>query len=278
LLNFKGDKAEAQGVAALVTWLWKVKGVPPSEILVLSRTDRYGTFTKAIKEELSNRGIPISDPSLVETVLAESSNRRLLAILRLLVQSADSLAWWSLLSLQEHVGDAFIDYAFNTSIASTTTFAEAFLAAANADFAGAPSASRSAARALWQEVSSLLQAIELPTQEEGLAWGKWILDQIESGRLPNCSDQLKNLLIEIDGAVEANVELRRYLSQIHPLGVDLMRARSDGARFMTMTGSKGLTVRATIVVGVDNDLIPRPDVDPAEERRLLYVAMTRSRE
>jgi hypothetical protein len=46
--------------------------------------------------------------------------------------------------------------------------------------------------------------------------------------------------------------------------------------FMTMVGSKGLTVGATIVVGVDNDLVPRPDQDLSEERRLLYVVMTRS--
>ena len=45
---------------------------------------------------------------------------------------------------------------------------------------------------------------------------------------------------------------------------------------MTMVGSKGLTVKATIVLGVDNDLVPRPDCDYAEERRILYVGMTRS--
>ena len=44
---------------------------------------------------------------------------------------------------------------------------------------------------------------------------------------------------------------------------------------MTMAGSKGLTVEATIVAGLEHGLIPRPDADQAEERRLLYVAMTR---
>ena len=45
---------------------------------------------------------------------------------------------------------------------------------------------------------------------------------------------------------------------------------------MTMQSSKGLTVAATIVMGVDNDLIPNPRYTNSEERRLLYVAMTRS--
>ena len=43
-----------------------------------------------------------------------------------------------------------------------------------------------------------------------------------------------------------------------------------------MTGCKGLTVRATIVAGVDDHVVPRPDGDPDEERRLLYVTMTRA--
>jgi superfamily I DNA/RNA helicase len=77
---------------------------------------------------------------------------------------------------------------------------------------------------------------------------------------------------------EAEEGLGRYLSQLQPLAEDLARAQSGGVRFMTMVGSKGLTVRATIVVGVDNDLIPRPEQDINEERRLLFVAMTRSQE
>jgi DNA helicase-2/ATP-dependent DNA helicase PcrA len=47
---------------------------------------------------------------------------------------------------------------------------------------------------------------------------------------------------------------------------------------MTMIGSKGLTVRATVVAGVDDGIVPRRDADLNEERRLLYVAMTRAKE
>jgi superfamily I DNA/RNA helicase len=72
--------------------------------------------------------------------------------------------------------------------------------------------------------------------------------------------------------------LGRYLAQIQPLSQDLARAQSDGVRFMTMVSSKGLTVRATLVVGVENDLVPRFGQNLLEERRLLYVAMTRSTE
>jgi DNA helicase-2/ATP-dependent DNA helicase PcrA len=46
---------------------------------------------------------------------------------------------------------------------------------------------------------------------------------------------------------------------------------------MTMGGSKGLTVQATIVAGAEEGIVPRPEAELAEERRLLYVAMTRAR-
>lgn len=65
---------------------------------------------------------------------------------------------------------------------------------------------------------------------------------------------------------------------VTPLGKDRALAESRGVRIMTMIGSKGLTVRATIIVGLDDGIVPRPDQDLGEERRLLYVAMTRAKD
>ncbi len=47
---------------------------------------------------------------------------------------------------------------------------------------------------------------------------------------------------------------------------------------MTMTQSKGLTVDTAIVMGVEDGIIPMPHPkgEINEERRLLYVAMTRA--
>ena len=83
--------------------------------------------------------------------------------------------------------------------------------------------------------------------------------------------------MQLDDLVEEDVELGRFLNQIQPLGSDLAATKSEGVRFMTMAASKGLTVEATIVAGVEEGIIPRPDANLAEERRLLYVAMTRAR-
>lgn len=278
LLKFRGDQSEAKGVGDLVTWLRDAKGVPAAEILVLSRTDRSGTFTRPIKEELSSRGVPISDSSAVEAMLAENENRRLIAHLRLRVHRTDSLAWWTLLDTQPGVGGRFVEYIFNRASVTNSAFGEAFVAAAMEGFANAPRGTTKPATLLWNEVIAMIDAVRLPGEDEATRWGKWIVGGSGAGKLPCCSEPLAQLLGQIDDVIEVGERLGRFLSQIQPIGEDLMRAQSEGVRFMTMTGSKGLTVRAAIIVGVDNDLIPRPDADLAEERRLLYVAMTRPQE
>ncbi|MBN2079441.1 MAG: UvrD-helicase domain-containing protein [Spirochaetes bacterium] len=51
-----------------------------------------------------------------------------------------------------------------------------------------------------------------------------------------------------------------------------------GVHFMTMHASKGLEFDVVVVAGVADSIIPDPDNDIEEERRLLYVACTRARE
>ena len=55
-------------------------------------------------------------------------------------------------------------------------------------------------------------------------------------------------------------------------------AHSEGVRIMTLGGAKGLSVRATIIGAVEEGIVPRPNSDLSEERRLLYVGMTRAKE
>jgi DNA helicase-2/ATP-dependent DNA helicase PcrA len=278
LLAFRGEVSEARGVADLIMWLKNTRRIPFSKILVLSRTDRAGTFTKPIKDELKSRNVPVSDPSAVQSLLAENSNRRLLATLRLLANANDSLAWWTLTSTQGRLGEKFVAHISELAKARHSTWGETFVAEARTSFLNAPSIARTPAANLWQEMSAFIEHTELPVDTDGFDWGNWIVERVNGNQLPSCTDELKQLLIQVDGATEKKNDLGLFLSQVEPIGKDLAMAHSEGVRFMTMVGSKGLTVEATIIVGVENDLIPRPDQDLSEERRLLYVAMTRPRE
>ena len=58
----------------------------------------------------------------------------------------------------------------------------------------------------------------------------------------------------------------------------LLGAEFPHVPFMTMHASKGLEFDTVVVIGVADGIIPDPDADIEEERRLLFVACTRARE
>jgi uncharacterized protein (TIGR00375 family) len=61
---------------------------------------------------------------------------------------------------------------------------------------------------------------------------------------------------------------------------DAYLPRAEKVSVMTMHAAKGLEFPVVFIAGCEKDLIPlkRPGADPAEERRLFYVAMTRAME
>jgi ATP-dependent DNA helicase UvrD/PcrA len=275
LLAFGGHVSEAQGIARLVQKLIDNQEIPASEILVLLRTDYNGMFSSIIKPQLERLGIAYSDPDAVKRMLAEPSHRRMLEMFRLLVRRDDSLAWASLFRLAVGVGDAFIDYVYERARERPARFGEVLLEAHAAGFPDAPTAPANAASAVIDQALAWLEEHE-PPEGDDVAWGAWMLEVSGGEVTPAPSEALAELLLVLDDLAEPGQELERYLGQIIPLGEDLERAESAGVRIMTMASAKGLTVRATIIAALEDQVIPRPDVDPSEERRLLYVAMTRS--
>jgi superfamily I DNA/RNA helicase len=62
---------------------------------------------------------------------------------------------------------------------------------------------------------------------------------------------------------------------------DTLQAETEGVRLMTLHASKGLEFRCVFIVGCEEGLLPyslfeSKQADPEEERRLLYVGMTRA--
>jgi DNA helicase-2/ATP-dependent DNA helicase PcrA len=278
LLGFPGDGTEAIGVGDLVRHLIDDEEVHAEDILILLRGDHNGNFSRPIKAALDERGIQYSDPEVVERMLGEPANRRMLETFRLLVNPSDSLAWASLLCLTHGIGDTFLDYIYERARVARTQFGEALLQAYEQHFPGGPRGSAPRATALIREVNEWLEAHELPEETPENGWGHWMIEVAGGDVVPAPSAPFAELLQALDGLVELDEEFGRFLSQIGPLGKDRSLAESQGVRIMTMGGSKGLTVRATIVAGLEEGIMPRPDCDLQEERRLLYVAMTRAKE
>ena len=281
LLKFTDEIEEAKVVADIITWLHRYKELPLPEILVLYRTETIGRVViPKIREILKDRDIATSDPTVIYKLLSVPENRRLLSILHLICNPTDSLAWWTLINLTRGLGDGFVNAVYELAYKSNISFGQALSLEAEKGFINCPPRSRAFISSLWAEISALLQGIELE-EDPPENWGGWIQGEIQAARLPSCTPELLELLLSIGSEIAEHEEaedLDRFLSQIEPKAKDLFQSQSNGVRFMSMMGSKGLTVKATIVVGVDNDIIPFPRGDQNEERRLLYVAMTRSTE
>lgn len=276
LLAFPSQVTEATGIADLIAHLIRDEGVPPGQILVLFRADRAGLFSKPIKAHLTERGIPLADPDVVKRALQDKGNRSSLELARLMVRREDSLAWASLLVLTTGVGDTLIDYVYGRAASGRIGFGRAVLDAYSEGFPGAPrSADR--ATAMIREKLTWLDSHHLPDSAPEGGWGHWLVDLLRNETDHPFGDELASVVVDLDEIAEASETLGRFLGQIQPLGADLGSARGDGVRFMSMAASKGLTVEAAIVVGVEEGLIPRPSASIAEERRLLYVAMTRAK-
>ena len=262
-------------MARLVRWLIERRGVAPEDIVILLRSNRNNMWSKPITEALQRFSIPVVNPGAVDAMLAEPSNRRLLAIARLVVNRADSLAWWTIFDLTHGIGPKVRDHFYEGARAAGTTFG-AQLLSENADgFFLLTHRQRLVAETVGP-VLDLVNSVDLEGADLGdHGWGTWLARQAPS--LGGCEDAFKELLIDIDEIVDRTTGLRGLLSQIRPVGKDIRSGRAAGAvRLMSMSGSKGLTVKATLIMGVEDGVIPHPKADPGEERRLLYVAMTRA--
>ena len=276
VLAFNTHDQESQGVADLIEHLIKDEQVPPGEILVLSRGDRAGLFSGPIKGELARRGIQGCDPGVVKRALEDTDNRRSLEVLSLMVRRDDPLSWAALCLLTGGVGESFIDYVYARAAEARSGFGSTLLRLWGEGFPQAPASSRRMAPVI-VDVVTWLDAHPLPGQRPEEGWGAWILDLAGDAVVPTFSTELADILVALDATIEDPRDFGRYLNQVQPLGSDLAASRDDGVRFMTMASSKGLTVQATIIIAAEDGIIPRPQASLAEERRLLYVALTRAR-
>jgi DNA helicase-2/ATP-dependent DNA helicase PcrA len=268
LLSFPGQASEADGVADIIDQLLHRDGVAPEEILVLVRGDHNRTFTRPIKGALDDRQIAYSDPDAVTRMLGEASNRRMLATFRLLVNDRDSLAWATILYLTEGISEAWFNYLYEKARERRCQFGRILWDLHDAGFPDAPRTSPRVATLL-RAISAWTVAHQVPIETPEAGWGHWMVQAAGGDVVPNPTDACRELLFSLDALVDPTEDLGRYLSQITPLGKDRAAAEARGVRIMTMIGSKGLTVRATILAGLDDGIVPRVDADLSEERRLL---------
>ena len=276
LLSFKNDRGEVEGVRDLVTGLIRHEQLDAAEIIVLTRSDHHGMFSSPIAEAMRENDIPVGDSGELDRLLDEDTSRRLLASARLCAEPQDSLAWATLLKLAPGIGPVFTDYVTERARSAGSRFGATLLALHEAGYPDAPRSSVRAATVV-SNVRQWLEGRSMPNAAE-MRWGEWMLAQCDGVVVPQPTRGFADLLLELDAVDHKERTLSGFVGQVGPLGADLRSSKDTGVRIMTMTRAKGLTARAAILVGLDTGLIPRPGAPLDEERRLLYVAMTRSTE
>ena len=276
LLAFNNDAEELEGVCGLVKGLVDDEQVSESDIIILTRSDSRGMFSSPIASALQAINVPVGDPGELDRILGEPVNRRLVAAARLCADPYDSLAWATVLKLASGVGEGFADYVAEHARNARQRFGESLLLLHEAGYPDGPRSSNRAKNVVadfwrWLDDHGAVDDAETP-------WGEWMLAQSGGEVVQTPTPEFADLLLDLDSEGHGDLTLGGFVGQIKPLGADLRSSKNSGVRIMTMARAKGLTARATILVGLETGLVPRPRGSLAEERRLLYVAMTRSTE
>lgn len=277
-LSFRNQDHERDGVARLVAHLIGRRGLRPSEIVIMLRADHNGVWSGPLRQTLNKRGIPAVDVEQALAPLAEVTTRSALAIARLAVHREDSLAWWSLLRTTWGISEEFESAVTDESIARRERFAQRLARVAMDPPVGAPENSVKRAIALIQNVNAFLDGVDVEgVVASAQGWAPWLLETAKSFGI-EVSQEFVDLALNVGQVTPQEHGLAHFLNQLEPVTKDLA-LQVEGAAIMSMSRSKGLTRRAAITMGVENGVIPSPrSPDVEEERRLLYVAMTRAKE
>lgn len=103
-------------------------------------------------------------------------------------------------------------------------------------------------------------------------------DQLSSQRIDNLNE-LINSIAQFEQSKKNN-RLSDYLNNIKLLTSSDLEDDQDAVSLLTMHASKGLEFNVVFVTGCDQNIIPHPlalkERGPQEERRLMYVSMTRA--
>lgn len=283
LLQCTNQNNEAEGIAEICEHLVTRKGIAPGSILVLLRSDRNRAFSSIIEAALHGRGLPVSSGAARSSPLDEQFGRKVLSLLRLSVSRDDDLAWRTLIALRRNgVGTGALVGLDDLARTRNERFSQTLDAVYRAPAILPRFGSRIQAEV--QYILDLLDQIAL------------IEDELEAGSLEFSEAIIRLTPGVLDDGEDANDVQEHLSSLIRKYGLTNLTALVDALsvssedieqelqpeqiNIMTMHRAKGLTADAVFIVGVEDEAIPGRQLAEAEigdERRLLYVSLTRAR-
>ena len=281
-LRFTSSEREFDGVVDIVKKRLAA-GVEPDDIAILVRSSA-DKFRRELLGRFEDEGIQITNSDWIRNALEESEVRRLVAFGRLVADPSDSLAWMGLLHETQGIGDITLMRIYGFACEETISFGEAIEKGRDTEFEFLKNASRVKVAAAVGEIDAALS--DLRGEHEGAllderGWGGWLVEHATKDSL---SEDAVTILESVGELVAESATsghdagIGGFINQLQPLALDLANTQDGAVRLMSMRKSKGLTVNTAILMAVDDDTIPLPSGDEDEERRILYVAMTRASE
>lgn len=281
-LRFPSEGAEVDGVSRLVEHLIRTEQVPANQVIILVRADHNRAWSTPLRQNLESKGIPVVDPEQFRAPLKTDDARRLIATARL-VRSDDDLAWWTLLKLTNGVGGGFVAAVADEALANQERFHTRLLRLADEPLYSHDGTSAHAERLALTTIEHVLRMreiaedIESPDTKASITWADWLFELAKQAHVPIAED-LRSLLIEAATRTASDPGVGHFLASLDEVAQELA-LEEPGVAIMSMNRSKGLTRTAVFIMGVEEGIVPpaREGTDYEEERRLLYVAMTRAR-
>lgn len=279
LIRFGSGEEEAEGIASLCKYLITEKKYRADDILILIRSDRNGAFSKPLAEQMTLADVPLSLNIDSGSPLDSESGRVALSMIRLAADANDSLAWRTLLDVRANgIGEKAIDAIVAEAKTGNTTFAQALLK--RAAFDGALKREFTTLEAILVRVKAVVgdaKAVLAPEQlSESLAAIAKILEDAGVTGLDEANAHI--LSVAQIGDTDSFDTLLSSLS----LASFTDQERAEGAvNMLTMHKAKGLSARAVIVMACEDEYVPGRQQgadEEADERRLLYVSLTRAKQ
>ena len=248
--------------------------IKPDQITILLRNDRNGLLSKPIIETLKKYSVDVS--LTTDSELANNKEyRTVLSIIRLLVDQNDCLAWRTLLQTNKAngLGDECIKSIWNYGQSKGIRFSVALQ-----KIAESPTELQKFGQKIAKFVSEInaaiveLKAIESPIEAINATVDKFmgegeIKEQVKKYFVGILENQEKPDLENLIKIVSTSSE---YIEQ---------ETKENAVNILTMHQAKGLSFDVCFIVGAEDEYIPGRNTGDKEgdERRLLYVSMTRAR-
>jgi DNA helicase-2/ATP-dependent DNA helicase PcrA len=282
LLRFRDQIAEAGAITEICRHLLDRHGLQAHEILILLRSDNKGMLSTVIRDHLESAGIPVAPTTAENDPLNEFSGRQVLAILRMIANPVDHLAWRTLLQLRSNlIGPASIQTLYRLANTQGFRFSQAVQRVTEDTSLMASPYGRRVQHEV-EEIQSILGDLD---GEEIVTVGT---DAVRS-----TIEAVVNRIVEgEDDRQRVPEELNRLIELLEPISVaDFVRGievssesieqeiEIDKVNILTMHKAKGLTAEAVIVMAAEDEYIPgrAEGEEIGDERRLLYVSLTRAR-